>query len=286
MIELGSSDAPSIMGCGFQTPHALWLEKLGLIERQDDPSEIMDAGTRLQGPILQWWCEREGWHIVKEQPTMYHPRVPWARATPDGLLVQYDKANNREVYALAEIKCVVGQPPPVPRVSWVIQTIHQRWVCAASQTEVDPFAPMYLIAFGGLRLEWWEIPWHSRAEQRVVEAEQRFLDMLERQEPPPLRAEDASTIHRLWPWSRPETRRLTAPEMVEAAQMVREGQTLIAQGEEMKKLGQAKIQEGMQEADAAVLPDGTRCLWRTQRRKSYTVEEKAYRVFKLTGGEE
>lgn len=259
MIELGSSDAPSIMGCGFQTPYQLWLEKSGLIEHKDESNEIMDWGTRLQHEVLCAFAEQQRSVIVKEQPTEYSHVYPWMRATPDGVLMRYHEDDDGERIVLVEVKCCVNQPPPVPRVSWVIQALHQRNVWES----IEPVESQYIVAFGGLRMVSWEVPFHPKAMYRVLNEELRFLDRIERMDPPPLRAEDASVLHRLWPWSKPETVMLDAPGMVEADELYVAACAAAKDAERCKGEVQAAIKAAMEDRQEAVLLNGARYTWKT-----------------------
>lgn len=248
---LGSSDAPSIFGCGFKTPYRLWLESSGLIERVDETSEIMDHGTLLQSVVLQALVARlnqetERQHLIwKEQHTQHHRGVPWMRATPDGLLLRYDRETDREMLSLVEVKCVVNQPPVLPRVSWLIQALYQRLVFESWHENIEA---QYIACFGGLRLVWWEVPRHPDAMWRVLKETERFKAMVETGTPPPLKAEDATLLAKQWPWSVPKS--IDLPDEAETwDREYVEGGTLRAQGEEMRDLARARLMQALGEAE-------------------------------------
>ena len=49
MIEIGSSDAPIILGVSsYLTPWSWWARAVGLIKRVDEPDEVMRAGSKLE----------------------------------------------------------------------------------------------------------------------------------------------------------------------------------------------------------------------------------------------
>ncbi len=259
MIELGSSDAPVLMGCSpHSTPWRLYAEKVGLLKREDEASEVMEWGTRLQDAVLTWFADAHRFVILKEQATMYHADKPWCRATPDGLLLAYYDVGDREDAVLVEIKCVVYQVPPVPRVDWLVQCLHQRIVAES----LMPVRSQWLVAFGGLRTEVWEVPRHERAMDRVLREEERFLERIERQDPPPVRGDDASVLHRAWPFSRPETKILDATLHMWVAHWDK-ARAAMKTWEAQETQAVAHLKTALGESEQGVFPDGSRISWKT-----------------------
>jgi putative phage-type endonuclease len=261
VVEIGSSDAPVVLGVSpFKTPWCLWAKLAGLIEPKDEESEVMIWGTRLQGEVLAGFAEDQRLIIYKEQPTAHHLTKPWMRATPDGLLMRYRSETDDEAMILVEVKCTASQPPPVPRVEWLVQAVHQRLVFESLPEYT--IAAQYLVAFGGLRMVSWEVPRHQAAMDRVLREEERFLERVEKQDPPPVRAEDASVLHRAWPWSKPETV-LLGDEFYKADAEYAQGAEMMKLGESMKARSQATIQAALGEAERGRLADGTMFSWKT-----------------------
>ena len=272
-IELGSSDAAPILGVSpHETPWQCAARLTGLIPDDREETEAMEFGTRLQGEILRAFCAREGWIIEKEQPTY---RVGNRRATPDGLLISYDKGQDRTRLALAEVKCVVGHVPDVPRIDWLVQCLHQRWVAGTAE-EIET---QYLIAFGGLRLVWWEIPYHDRAIRRVLDEEERFLDHLAHGIMPPVRAADAAALNRRWPWVEPKAVEL--PDVLRnCLTVIEEADAQIAKWKDLADTAEAEIKTALAEATEGRFSDGSRVTWKPYQRKGYEVKPSVVRPFK------
>jgi len=289
MVVLGSADAPCIMGCGFKTPYRTFLEKSELVPVVDEPSEIMEAGKALEGAVLGLFVARLNAdtgqpHVIwKEQPTTFHATRPWQRATPDALLIRYDRETDVEHISLVETKCVVGHVPVVPNVRDLIQCVHQRTVMESAFPEIEHH---FLVYFGGLRLVYWSIPRHQAAMDRVLREEERFLGMIERQEPPPLRAEDGSVLHQRWPWSKPETVTLDDAAILNADHVYQETTAEIETLTRQQQQARATLEAAMGTAESARLANGSEYTWRTSPRKGYTVQPSHTRTFKRRKGED
>jgi hypothetical protein len=245
MIELGSSDAPAVLGVDpFRTSWQLWAEKVGLIERLDQPTEVMKAGTTLQDVVLN--MELDEFLIpvlVVRQLRQYHPSRRWQRATPDGV----------SDLSLYEVKCLVGQPPSAPRVSDVVQCLHQLLVFDADCVR--------LIYFGGLRRERFIIPRHQRALDRVLREEERFLELVEKEIPPPVSARDSSVLWRAWPLVADRVVQLP-PEYVEVDRAMVDAKATADEATERYEAARARIKLAIGDAMRATLPDGTRYSWK------------------------
>ena len=284
MIEIGSSDAPVIMGV---SPHLtlwqLWAQKLGMIEPQPE-NEAMRWGSYLEQRVVEGFIQDHLAHIqalgggwgFSPDTTMYHAERKWQRATPDAAYFGF--LPTAGALALTEVKCVVGHPPSAPRVDWLIQCLHQRMVFPEAEHQ-------YLVCYGNLHLEWWEIPRHEKAMAAVLRAEEHFLTLLETQTPPPVRAEDAGPLSKFWRATTTETVTLGA----DAAKWDEQYRFAAGIGRdyaELKDEAEAHLKAMIGPAQSAVLPNGTRYTWRPQSRKGYTVEPKTIRVFRRMGGDD
>lgn len=253
MIEIGSADAPVILGVSnFATPFQLWLEKVGIVKREDRPDEVMKSGKRLEDYVLDMECEEAGF-VAKEVWRQMTARRLFLRATPDG--AYSDLTADDEITHLFEVKTLVGQPPPMPRVSDVVQCLHQLLV-------FEDAACNRLIYFGGLRRERFIIPRHQRALDRVLRAEEAFLELVEKETPPPVVAADCDGLWRGWPLVADEVR--TLPEESKAWDLIAlEAGREKEDAEERYSWARAQIKAAMGPATQAVVPGTTtRYTWR------------------------
>jgi len=177
---------------------------------------------------------------------------------------------------LVEVKCVVGHPPATPRVEWLVQSLHQRMVYPEA-------ARHYLVCFGNLQLVSWDVPRHQKAMDRVLREEERFLERIEKQDAPPVRAADAAILGKAWP--------LAKPEVIELDDTLRDMATrydaLVSSmkaGEDARDLLEAELKSALGEHEKGVFSDGSSITWKTHTRKAHTrtVEAGTYRRFVRT----
>jgi hypothetical protein len=260
VIEIGSSEAPVILNVSpHSTPWALWATKVGLIKRKDEPDEVMRAGTRLEPVVIAMLLDELG---VSQQSTLQspetterHPERKWQRDTSD-VLIFGDLGSPTSV---GEVKCVAGQPAPVPRVEWVVQALHHLLVWESAEK-------CHLAAFGALRFVRWEIPRHQGALDRVLKAEEAFLDLVEKETPPPVVAADCDSLWRGWPLVADRT--VTLPIEANAWDLMAvEAAREMEDAKERYDWARAQIKAAMGDAIRAVLPDGSaRYSWAPDKR--------------------
>jgi len=284
VIEIGSSDAPVIMGVSpHLTPWQLWAQKLGMIEPPPE-NEAMRWGSHLEQRVAEGFIKehlaqhivgiKSGWTFSPHR-TWHATDRKWQRATPDVIYTDY--AEDRRL-GLIEVKCIVGHPPSMPRIDWLIQCLHQRMVFPEAEHQ-------YLVCYGNLHLEWWEIPRHEKAMAAVLRAEEHFLTLLETQTPRPVRAEDAGPLSKFWRATTTETVTLGA-DAAKWDEWYRAGAEMVKHWTDKKDEAEAHLKAMIGPAQSAVLPNGTKYTWRPQSRKGYTVEPKTIRVFRRMGGDD
>lgn len=94
---LGSSDAADALGLGWKSPHRLWLEKTGQVEREDlSDNEAVECGVLLEPVVATLFERRTGKTLHHVNKTQVHPEHPWMIANLDRRVVGES--------ALAEIK--------------------------------------------------------------------------------------------------------------------------------------------------------------------------------------
>jgi predicted phage-related endonuclease len=264
MIDLGSSEAPAVMGVGDLTPWQLWARKVELLPADIEDTEVRRRERQLESAVLDMFLGEL--HIppsdVERSPyTMrWRNERPWQRATPHALVIGR---------ALVEVKCVVGYPPPTPRVEWLVQCLHQRMV-------YPEFKGQYLVAFGNLQLTWWEIPWHQAALDRLLREEERFLERVVKKTPPAVRAADAAVLGKAWPITTPEPVELDSTLQLCAA-LAEEKKREISLATEILNQHEAMLKAALAEHEEGVFPNGGRITWKPYTRKGYTVKEQSVR---------
>lgn len=98
---IGASEIAAACGISrYRSRYALWLQKTGRA-----PAFAGNVATRL-GLLLeprarQLYADATGFAVWTPPASMFHPSIPWARATPDGMIEP--RATSRH---LVQIKCV------------------------------------------------------------------------------------------------------------------------------------------------------------------------------------
>lgn len=259
---IGSSDAPAILGVSrFSTPWQLWARLVGLIPKEDTSSGVMEWGTRLEPVVVAHVVALYGLTgVIADSRKNADGIAPttgfdgYRRATPDAISVD----DYGSIPTVVEAKCSLHQPPLAPSVEHVVQCLHHLLV-------FDSADRCILAMFGGLTDRQWEIPRHPKALDAVERAEDRFMELVHRQEPPPVRAEDSPNLWRRWPMACEDTVVLPVSAFAWHADLM-EADAHEEDATQRKELAKAKLKLAMGTATRAVLPDGSASYtWRPSR---------------------
>jgi putative phage-type endonuclease len=91
---IGASEISAVAGLNpFSSPWQVWCRKTGQAPElvQNAP---MEWGHRLEPVIRQKYVDDTGFTVRVPAESMFHPEMPWARATPDG--IARDRKNKSE----------------------------------------------------------------------------------------------------------------------------------------------------------------------------------------------
>lgn len=81
---IGASDSPIIMGySSYKTPYQLYLEKTGIVEADEEITELQYWGNALEPLIIKRFSEENNVDISVPD-TVYHPDYPFIFANLDG----------------------------------------------------------------------------------------------------------------------------------------------------------------------------------------------------------
>lgn len=84
---IGASEGPAVLGVDpFKPPIRLWMEMTGKAEPFEG-NEFTTWGTVREPEIRQFYVEHTGWMVEVPQRSMFHPEMPFIRATPDGIAI-------------------------------------------------------------------------------------------------------------------------------------------------------------------------------------------------------
>lgn len=166
---LGASDLPAVLGVSpWASPWSVWVDKVGLASDDDEPTDPMQLGLDLEPVIVAWFeRRRRGLHVVDRQRHFEHPTIPWALATPDGLVIE---VGGDTAIAVFESKYDAGTRwDEIPEHYWV----QVQWQMFVTGLDHAFIATMHL-AFGHPRFEIYEVARDQRAIDRMARAAERF----------------------------------------------------------------------------------------------------------------
>lgn len=178
MAGLGSSDSPVIMGVSeYMTPHQLWLEKTGKVERDTSTNWAQARGTRLE-PAARARYEIE--NDCEMPPTLaQHATYPFLRASLDGY--------NEKTKTVLEIKCFGKSKHDLARQGIIpesakIQLQHQLLVTGADRVHYYSYS-----GSDGILVEYLPEP---ESIKKLLKALLAFWFLVETDQPPPLTNRD------------------------------------------------------------------------------------------------
>lgn len=197
---LGGSDIAAIIGLSpWKSPYALWAEKVGLIEDEDE-SEQMEFGRDAE-PMMSNWFRRThpGLDLAGEQMWLTNPEHKWMRATPDGFVFEEGGVEVNEwgldvsdALALHEIK-VTSQTPE----EWEAEIpdhyrAQAQWLLAVSGYERVYFSVLHT-AFGRMKRRPYVIARNDEDIAYLQAEGEKFWALVQSGVPPDIDGSEATT---------------------------------------------------------------------------------------------
>src|SRR5262245_51429000 len=274
---IGASDAAAIIGVSvFKSALNVYVDKIGLEEPDDDETEAMEWGHRLEEPIARKYQEtvhrpvwNPGAHVIER-----HPDLAFMLATPDRYTeldpgatgFPVPPADGRGVLELKTAgffkKDEWADEPPL---EYQVQVQHQLAVTGLKWGSIA-------VLIGGQRFRWADIPRNDKFIAKLLEAEDAFWQRVQRRDPPPPAGteQSARALALLYPRQQGDAIVLGNDvidldlELVHAKEQVKlwEGRELAAEQKLKALIGSAPL---------ATLPNGVRFKWVTEPRAGHTV---------------
>ena len=278
---VGSSEAAAILGVHpFLTALDVFNLKTGRAEETDheEMSEAMEAGTRLEGAVAEWFADRSGLLVVDPGPfqLVKSKRGPFV-ATPDRYIV--DPANPAKGRGILEVKTTHAMKakewrdePPL----WSqVQLQHQFGVVE------DVTWGIVCVLIGGQALRYSSaIDRNPKFVAALQEQEPVFWAHVAKDDPPPYDPlRDAEALQRLYPADDGSLVRL--PSSLRAVddeiESLKGERARIAREIEIRE---NRIRAALREAAAGVLPGGIVWSWKTQERAEHVVKASSFRTLR------
>lgn len=251
----------------FTSAYAMFCEKTGLVEREDNPTERMKTGKYLERAILDEWNTRNTRAFAfNTEPIFYADGIG---ATPDGIDVFANEgAEVKTVSSFARDHWENG----TPRYIWWQNQHHM--LCAGLSRMVS----IAQFGFDSLAHEWIEAD--VDAHRRIIEACGVFWAQCRGELPPPEADGHDATTNVL------KRRKLDA-KVIELGAEVRDwseelklSEAVAKHHNEVAQTLKNKIRAAMGDANTGVWPDGSGWRIQTVNRKEFVVKASTYTAMK------
>jgi putative phage-type endonuclease len=277
---IGATDAAVILGLSkFKSPLALYAEKAGLVDEDQEEHDAMEWGRRLEPVIAQKYEEVTGRETFDPGPfeIQRNASEPWMFATLDRIVTAppADGALPYDSPGVLELKTAAAwardqwdkEPPPI----YQVQVQHQLAVTGHLWGSIA-------VLIGGRTFRWQDIERNETFINRLMKLEHEFWLRIQRRDPPPPDGSRATAevLAMLYPHETHEVVQLPA----EAAGWDIQRETAIRaieQAEEKKTEAENRIKAAIGNYAIGVMPNGVRYHWKTVNRKAYAVEASSYR---------
>lgn len=199
---IGSSDIAGVLGqSSFSSPYACWWSKVGPVV-DDEPSEQMRWGTRLEPVICDAWSEETGIATTRVGLCRNLDR-PWQMATPDRLTADRGLLETKNVNAY-NIDEWDGDEIPL---KYLLQTTQQMDVLGVDHGYVAAL-------IGGAELRMFTLTPDPEIVKIIRERGAEFWSLVQNMTPPPTDGHDATTaaIKHRWQIVDPDKVAVLGPE--------------------------------------------------------------------------
>lgn len=136
---IGGSEIASILGINnFRSRYILWMEKAGIIPRNEDPNPLFEWGHRLEPVIIEKFAEAHPEYAVLPGASWRNKDRPYQLANPDGRLLNRETGECEILEIKTSMTGVGWGPGPndipakyVAQVRWYLDTFgwHSAWIC-------------------------------------------------------------------------------------------------------------------------------------------------------------
>jgi predicted phage-related endonuclease len=253
MTGYGGSDAPGLWGFGYKREYALWTEKRGLVPSEENDSEYLRFGVRMEQVIADEYAYQTGRTLVDPGRTtiLRSRRWPWMFVSIDRVILdKYDvlrpgilEAKNRGVGAASAWRSGVPDDT-MTQLQHAFAVTGMTWGSAAA-------------AIGGNHLEWIDVEPIPKFIEEHVDVCRVAWERVQSGEEPPATGHDSDgrAVRLLFPEESGETIALDS-ETAEQIAALETARAEEAAAKNRKKAAENLIRQRMGSASYATLPDG------------------------------
>jgi putative phage-type endonuclease len=271
--KLGASDCAAILGINpFRTPYDVFAEKVGL-KAPFEGNEATRFGQKLEPVIAAEYAERTGHKVFELNVMLTHPVFPFITATPDRGV---EKTDGRK--GLGELKNTGAYfakhwEEKIPDAAHV--QAQQQLMCSPCSEFTDVVA-----LIGGNKLVWHEVLPDAALQARITELLCEFWERVLTKTPPPMVAEDAETIKRIFPTSQAGLEIALPAEAEQWIEMKAKADEALKSAKSQKDLAEANLKRLMGNAERGTF--GKKIVsWKSSEVAGFFVAPRIQRTFSI-----
>jgi len=192
---LGGSDIAGVLSLSpWESPWSVWANKIGLVPDRESQSEAMEFGQRAEPMLADYFQDRTGLWVSRQQQRCHNANATWQRCTLDGFGFEHDTGNDpADAVCAVEFKCTADPPDnwkPNPPVAYSAQAT---WITIVTGHPHVMFGVLHM-AFGHPQFRVYEYtPAADDIALVALVARDFWFGHVVAAVPPPVDAADATT---------------------------------------------------------------------------------------------
>jgi putative phage-type endonuclease len=268
---IGGPTAAAILGLGYKTALQAWGELRGLVP-QPRANERMEWGNRLEEVIAKKYAEQSGREIRRHSRLILHPVHKFIGGHIDRWV--FDKILGRGVLEIKTTGAHMaesweGEPPLYVQV----QTQHYMLVTGAQWGSIAAL-------IGGQRFLTFDVKRNEAFISNLLKRETEFWACVQSGNPPAPVAADNNLLASIYSPEDPDGIVDLPAEALQFDIAIRDAKAEAAKAIEAKEDAEANLKALIGKATIGRLPGGDAYRWKTEPRKSFTVEASTPRVLR------
>lgn len=277
---IGASEVASILGApgAYQTPIQVWANKRGIVLDEGDDearNDWLHFGQVLEPVIADEFQKRSKLLVLPEERQFISIPFPFLGCSLDRWFTEIEKSSdgpdpldlkNTSVFMREEWEDTVP-------LRYNIQVQAQMAVTGRDRAALA-------VLIGGNQFKWAIIERNQRFIDIMLEKLEKFWEMVQRDIMPEPVAKDNATIAQILGQEDEGKTIVLSPGIVQVDDRLQQVKEEIKQLTAEKDALEAKIKKEIGKAAAGMLPEGGRYSFKTQTRKSYTVQESTFRTLR------
>lgn len=255
---IGSSDIAAVMGLSkWKTPLKLWAEKCGEVEKEEvSDKPWLEWGHRHEPTVAKKFADKNGVKLMAYKKRFSHGKYPFLQCELDRIITGTDEMVECKTSIIYNRGAWEAEEIPI---EYILQV---NFALGISKRKVGWIA--VLIGLSDYREK--KIVFDQDLFDQQVDAAVKFMDLVEKKEPPAVMYGDKDVLNEIFPESKEEILDVSDEQAEELDQLLEERNSHLNIMKDVKKeieLTDSKIKELLGEKDT-LLTGKYKVTWKTQ----------------------